>query len=185
MPVHLCQCGCGQESPLIKFTSKARELIAGQPRRFLVGHHRRITEDVWERIKSRCVSIGSCLVWQGAVSNSYGTIAVLGERCSTHRVVYEYFFGPIPEGLTIDHVATRGCRFKTCCNPEHLEAVTSRVNVLRGDTVVARNAAKSLCWRGHPLDGDNLYLTPDGRRQCRICGARRNATLRQRVIACR
>lgn len=32
-----------------------------------------------------------------------------------------------------------------------------------------RKSDRTLCKRGHPLSGDNLYVTPDGRRQCRTC----------------
>ena len=58
-----------------------------------------------------------------------------GSRRSTglHRVVYEHRVGPIPKGLDLDHVKARGCRSRACVNPAHLEPVTTRVNVLRGE----------------------------------------------------
>jgi len=34
---------------------------------------------------------------------------------------------PKPEGLDLDHI----CRVKECCNPDHLEPVTRRENLLR------------------------------------------------------
>lgn len=82
-----------------------------------------------------------------------------------HRISYETFVGPIPEGLTIDHL----CKNRACINPAHLEPVTLRENLLRGDTFQAANAQKSHCDRGHRLDGDNLYVTTSGSRNCRIC----------------
>jgi hypothetical protein len=48
-----------------------------------------------------------------------------------HRVSYEFYQGPIPEGHEIDHVWQRGCRSRQCINPEHLEAVTHQENVRR------------------------------------------------------
>ena len=44
-----------------------------------------------------------------------------------------------------------------------------RVNTLRGIGPSAVNARRTECTNGHPLEGENLYLTPDGRRKCREC----------------
>jgi imidazolonepropionase-like amidohydrolase len=49
-------------------------------------------------------------------------------RCA-HRVIYERERGPIPGGLTLDHL----CRNRRCVNPEHLEPVPVQVNVQRGE----------------------------------------------------
>jgi hypothetical protein len=66
-----------------------------------------------------------CWIWQrGIDAAGYGRVA--GTRA--HRVFYERHVGPIPEGLTIDHL----CRVRSCCNPAHLEPVTAVENVSRG-----------------------------------------------------
>lgn len=39
--------------------------------------------------------------------------------------------GPIPDGLTLDHVVAWGCRHKNCVNPAHLEPVTAAENTRR------------------------------------------------------
>ena len=79
----------------------------------------------WERVKARCVRVGACLVWQGAtIKKGYGVIRCGPKNVLVHRIAYEHACGPIPAGLTIDHVKARGCIHKTCCEPTHLEAVT-------------------------------------------------------------
>jgi hypothetical protein len=83
-----------------------------------------------------------------------------------HRYAYELHIGPIPEGATLDHL----CRVRHCVNPAHLEVVTQRENVMRGQGEAAKNAKKTHCKNGHPLSGDNLYVSSDGRhRVCRTC----------------
>lgn len=46
-----------------------------------------------------------------------------------HRIAFELYVGPIPEGLVIDHL----CRNRGCVNPDHLEPVTNEVNIERGE----------------------------------------------------
>jgi HNH endonuclease len=106
-----------------------------------------------------------CWVWTGYrnPTSGYGTIKFTGTKgFYAHRLVYELLVGPIPEGLQLDHL----CRNRWCVNPSHMEPVTQRENLLRGDTVVAKNAAKTHCLRGHLFD----YVRPDGTgRDCRTC----------------
>jgi|GEM_PF-3157151 hypothetical protein len=42
---------------------------------------------------------------------------------------------------------------------------------------------KDKCLRGHPLSGDNLYVTPKGQRTCRECGRIRSRAYRRRRAA--
>ena len=125
-----------------------------------------------------------CLVWTGATSNrGYGQINVAGVTRSTHRVAYELAAGPIPEGLTIDHL----CGVRTCVEPTHLEAVTIAENLLRALACPSTvNAAKTSCLRGHPLAGDNLVIKRRGAlpavRNCRTC-TRDAAERRRRASA--
>ena len=88
---------------------------------------------------------------------------------TVHRVAYEAAVGPIPEGLQLDHL----CRNTLCTNPAHLEPVTCRENLLRGNTLQAANAAKTHCPYGHPYAGENLRvrrLKSGGLgRSCREC----------------
>ena len=60
--------------------------------------------------------------------------------------------------------------------PEHLEPVTVRENLLRGEGPSALHAKKTHCPQGHPYAGDNLYIHPTrGLRYCRTCGRERAA----------
>lgn len=118
--------------------------------------------------------LGPCWLWTAALTGGgYGYMRVGSMVDGTRgharasRVAYEMFRGPIPEGLQLDHL----CRVRACVNPDHLEAVTQRVNLLRGETLVAANAKKTHCPNGHPLVGDNLdkHSLKRGRRICRAC----------------
>src|SRR6187399_3064668 len=63
-----------------------------------------------------------------------------GERVEqAHRISFRLHCGEIPDGLEIHHE----CRNRSCVNPVHLRAVTHQVNVLAGDTQMARNAVKT------------------------------------------
>ncbi len=122
-----------------------------------------------------------CWYWTAASSKGpgYGVIRPTSSRkqLHAHRVMYELVAGPIPDGLQIDHL----CREPRCVNPAHMEAVTQRVNVLRGTSPIAEQARRTHCLRGnHPLSGDNLSVNKRGERRCRTCTrelekARRNA----------
>jgi hypothetical protein len=82
-----------------------------------------------------------------------------------HRLSYEMHKGPIPVSRVLDHL----CRNRWCVNPDHLEAVSNRVNVMRGVAPTVLASVAGICTRGHSLDGDNLYVSPQGKRQCRTC----------------
>ena len=118
-----------------------------------------------------------CWLWQGEITNNgYGRLAVKrpdGKYRSqyAHRLMYEAMVGPIPAGLTLDHL----CRVRNCINPAHLEPVSLKENILRGDTIAARNKAKTHCKHGHAFDAENTYVTKEGKRQCRACGTQRQA----------
>jgi hypothetical protein len=112
-----------------------------------------------------------CMPWPGYLSpDGYGYLSVNNHTRRVHRAVYENVKGKIPPGLVLDHL----CRNRSCVNPDHLEIVTPKVNVLRGETITARNAKKTHCVHGHSLDAPNIYLHR-GRRMCLACNRRRCA----------
>jgi hypothetical protein len=109
---------------------------------------------------------GPCWTWTGGKTTAgYGVVRIDAPRPGyVHRLSYTLLVGPISDGLHTDHL----CRNRACCNPSHLEPVTPRVNILRGE-----KAQKPECANGHPLEGDNLvWSKEDGRhphRRCRTC----------------
>jgi hypothetical protein len=119
----------------------------------------------------------TCWRWDGALNGyGYGVVSRypngVKRRYMAHRVAYELIVGPIPTGLTIDHL----CRNKRCVNPAHLEPVTDRVNILRA---LVQNLH---CPKGHRYTGK---LDSRGDRVCveciRIKNARYYAAERERL----
>lgn len=116
------------------------------------------------------VAAGGCWDWlEPLTDEGYGRLFwppgnQITKRMA-HTVSYELFKGPIPAGMEPDHL----CRQRCCVNPEHLEAVTHKVNVHRGIGPTAINAAKTTCPNGHPLSGENLVPWAKNGRECRTC----------------
>lgn len=105
----------------------------------------------------------------GGYSEGYGMVSIRGRSYYTHRLSYMLEFGPIPDGLVIDHL----CRNTLCCNPFHLEPVTHRENMLRG-----KKAKQTHCIHGHPFDAANTWINSYGHRACKACRASRERARR-------
>jgi hypothetical protein len=106
-----------------------------------------------------------CLRWQGPHhSNGYGR---LRSTAYAHREAWEREVGPIPEGMTIDHVAERGCIHRDCVEIAHLEVVTQSVNTSRSARSIEQRS-RTHCPQGHPYAGKNLIVRR-GKRECRSC----------------
>lgn len=114
----------------------------------------------------------------------------LGRNVGAHRVAWEVAHGkPVPAELVIDHQChnldptcndNADCRHRRCVNPDHLEAVPTRINLTRGKGFAGVNAATEQCPVGHAYDEANIYYRPDRLgRLCRAC--RRDAGRRQRA----
>lgn len=99
-------------------------------------------------------STTGCWVWKRKTnSGGYGSMWLAGRAVMAHRAAYIIHKGPIPAGLDIDHL----CRNRACANPAHLEAVSRRVNLLRGVGPTATRAAQTHCKRGHEFTPENTY----------------------------
>ncbi len=116
-----------------------------------------------------------CWMWSGCLAKTgYGQFHIRdGLTGLSHRIAWElHHRREIPDGLCLDHL----CRVRSCVNPEHLELVTHRTNILRGTGASARVAKLTHCQRGHAFDLFNTYIRPkSGKRMCMECLKARNA----------
>ena len=113
-----------------------------------------------------------CWLWTKYCNRlGYGMFDVPGRGMNpVYRISYEIFKGAIPAKFDIDHL----CRNTGCVNPDHLEAVSHRENILRGIGPTAINALKTHCLKGHPLTPDNLRPSLRNERACKECANVRN-----------
>jgi hypothetical protein len=125
---------------------------------------RRGTYGQFPAIVERIEVSSDCWLWTGSTNNDgYGHVKTdEGPTRGVHRVIWEALVGPIPEGLSLDHM----CRVRNCVNPDHLRPVTHAENV-RADQV------KAQCKYGH------RRINPNGS-NCRTCHieAQRKARVR-------
>jgi hypothetical protein len=135
-------------------------------------------------IHSKIDVVGSCWIWTASKDRHGYGLARHALGVLAHRVSYRIFVGEIPPGLCIDHK----CRSRACVNPEHLETVTNRENLMRGNTKAAIFSARTHCARGHEFTQENTHIRPRGNgRQCRTCmledNRRYGASFRERKRA--
>lgn len=120
------------------------------------------------RFFSKVQKTETCWIWTRCKREGYGTIQIDKKPVYAHRFSYELHKGPIPEGLELDHI----CRNPSCVNPDHLEPVTHKTNMHRGNTGKF-NKKKTHCPRGHEYSEINTYFHK-GSRFCRKCNRERN-----------
>jgi len=121
-----------------------------------------------------------CWLWTGELNRPETGYPVFGtstkKHVYAHRWSYEYHVASIPDGLQLDHL----CRTPACVNPWHLEPVTPKVNMARGEY-----AQRTHCPQGHEYTPDNIYVRPTGRgiRICKACRreSNRKAALKRRA----
>ena len=121
----------------------------------------------------------NCWLWMGGLKgkkdHEYSEFKFRDKTVSGHKVSWILFKGEITEGESLDHL----CRTRICVNPDHLELVSQRENVLRGIGIPAINAQKTHCNNGHEFtEKDWCYRYKNDlkntservpRRRCGVC----------------
>ena len=110
--------------------------------------------------------ITECWNWTGNKSRGYGIITINRLPKRVHRIMWEFFNGPIPDKYELDH---RVCRNKACSNPVHLVLCTSIENSEQPDGMIGIKRNLKFCKRNHPLIDENVHIDSNGSRQCIIC----------------
>ena len=109
---------------------------------------------IHEKLLPRIIRSKGCWKWKGTISKfGYSTFKFKGKLYKVHRALYELEVRKVPKGKVLDNL----CRNRACVSPSHLEEVTTRENVLRGNGHTALNARKTHCNHGHPLTKENIY----------------------------
>lgn len=129
-----CACGCGLATPLAPSSRASRGRVKGQPVRYLPSHNgNNRSGTLRHRLFDRLIIDPSgCLLWTGSKDKrGYGHIMIGKKVYFVHRLMYEMFVGPIPEGMELDHVRALGCMSTSCASPAHLEPVTGQENKRR------------------------------------------------------
>lgn len=142
---------------------------------------------------------GECLLVPGKGNNGYMQIVHRKKHHLVHRISYEKWHGPIPEGFQIDHMCHNeaaeaglcaggpSCLHRGCVNPAHLRAV-SRAENWRASPHNRRlgldnhQSKKTHCPQGHEYSPENTF-TYNGSRNCKECKRKRlNAWRRAKKV---
>jgi hypothetical protein len=120
-----------------------------------------------------------CWIWTaGTYDSGYGVFRTSTRAISAHKWLYEEVFGPVPDGLVLDHrchtdstdcVGGDDCRHRPCANPFHLEPVTQGENMHRSNHQSMILHRAGTCLRGHSVEHSYRRKGTGAVVYCRIC----------------
>src|SRR3990167_6627220 len=154
----------------------------------------RLSQPLTKRFWKKVHKTPSCWIWTGrttirdrkrpnASRYTYGVFDLSWRPTRAtvaHRVAYSFTKGSIPNGMQLDHL----CRNTLCVNPEHLEAVTHKENLLRSLNPIMQAHRNHTCTKGHRLNEQTAYQNrKTGRLRCKICTHVYQKTQRERISA--
>ena len=115
-----------------------------------------------ERAAKKYIVVGDC--WETTYSvgsHGYGQVgwSVKGKNygTTTHRAAWTFYNGPIPDGMTIDHI----CHNRKCVNPSHLQLLTNLENARKNRP----DYNPEYCKRGHKRRSKDI----GARKGCYTC----------------
>jgi hypothetical protein len=165
-----CLCGCGQEPGVLTRSRPHLGYVAGQPRRFVVGHHRR----------------GGRFPIVEAVRQYRNLLMPDGRQVSLHRVRAERALGkPLPVGAVVHHAdgsKRDNAPLVICQDDAYHKFLHVRMRIKAAEGNPDTDAVCSACREAKPRTEFNArarsILGVD--ENCRPCSSRTKSERRQR-----